>query len=170
MLRTTALLGISMVEQKSRQRLVTILYSLLLAGILATIVMFSAWHGRYSQLVVNVCFLVPLSAGWKIFRDMVGDMVLETQHAKLTSLGLSTRRDPDEPDERDIMVRNAAYFKAYRVLAWYTVLGSIAVAPFLGTKRAALPLGLLCVLLVIASTLPQAILLWTEPDVPLEPI
>lgn len=165
--RTTVFLGISMVEQKNRRWLVATMYLILLAAIMAAVLTRSHLPGRYVSLVLQL-FLVPLFLEWKIFRDLIGEMVLEGRRAKPISLGLSTKRDQDAPDERDVSVRNAAYFKAYRVLAWYSVLASYVAFPLWGSPYAGMLIGLVFILLVIATTLPQAILLWTEPDVPVE--
>jgi len=168
MLRTTVFLGISMVEQKNRRRLVAMMYVVLLVAIMAVVLARSHVPGRYVSLVSQL-FLLALIFEWRILRDLVGEMEVVGRPAKPTSLGLSgIKRDQDEPDERDVTVRNAAYFKAYRVLAWYSILASWALVPLWGANYPGVFLVLLCVLLVIATTLPQTILLWTEPDVPVE--
>lgn len=169
MLRTTVFLGVSMVEQKHRRWLVAIMYLVLLVAVMAVVLARSHVPGRYVSLIAQL-FLLSLIFEWRILRHLVGELVLEGRPAKPTSLGLSaTRRDPDEPDERDVTVRNVAYFKAYRVLAWYSILASFVAAVW-SAGHAGVLFILLGVLLVIATTLPQAILLWTEPDVPLEAI
>jgi hypothetical protein len=169
MLRTTVFLGISMVEQKHRRRLVAMMYVVLVVAIAASVLACSHVPGRYASLVSQL-FILPLFVAWRILRDMVGEMEFVGQPAKMTSLGLSGRRDQDEPDERDVTVRNAAYFNAYRVLATYSILASLVAVELWNSSHTAAPLGLFLVMLVIATTLPQAILLWTEPDVPGESV
>lgn len=68
-------------------------------------------------------------------------------------------------DERDLMVRNRAYFYAFRFIAIYSALLWIAYSfvTRISLQAAAL---LLLPLIVMAITLPQAVVLWTEPDVP----
>jgi hypothetical protein len=92
---------------------------------------------------------------------------------ELASLGLEPRRRrrEDEPDERDIAVRNSAYFEAYRALAVYSIAVWVASPLFLALKASTAARGLqllIMPLLAMALTLPQAVVLWTEPDVPEE--
>jgi hypothetical protein len=72
-------------------------------------------------------------------------------------------------DERQVAVRNAAYYRAYRVVAAYLLL-IMPVASLRVNGAAALNevlLGLIALLfIVLVYTLPQAIILWTEPDIP----
>jgi hypothetical protein len=105
---------------------------------------------------------------------LVKDTVLPEVHGgELISLGLAPRRrrGEDEPDEREVAVRNAAYFEAYRVLAMYSIAAWVA-WPFIFLLRASTAVQVLLLLtmplLAMALTLPQAVVLWTEPDVPEE--
>jgi hypothetical protein len=129
---------------------------------------------RYAGLVLQWSLFLILAIEWKIFRDLVGEMEMVRRPAKPLSLGLSYKRDQDAPDERDIAVRNAAYFQAYRVLAYYSILGFYVAGALLEsdamTKFARVGAAevLFFVLLMMATTLPQALLLWTEPDLPVE--
>lgn len=74
----------------------------------------------------------------------------------------------DELDEREVAVRNAAYFVAFRAMSIYAVI----LTPLAWATRpgiAVLTLHLLAIpLMTMAITLPQAVVLWTEPDVPEE--
>jgi hypothetical protein len=105
---------------------------------------------------------------------VVKDTVLPEMHGgELTSLGLESRRrrSEDEPDERDIAVRNAAYFQSYRALAVYSIAIWVASPLFFALKAPTAVRGLqllIMPLLAMALTLPQAVVLWTEPDVPEE--
>jgi hypothetical protein len=174
MLRTTELLGISMVERKNRRRLVATIYVILLVVITAGVgavplLAHSHLHARYIGIIWQALFVLPSFVAWKIFHDLVGNLPLEIRPAKLATLGLSTRRDQDEPDERDVMVRNTAYFKAYNVLAWYSVLSAQALYITFNASPKSMLLAILTqvfVMVMMSATLPGAILLWTEPDVP----
>ena len=91
----------------------------------------------------------------------------------MTSLGLTSgpRRSEDDLDERELAVRNAAYFTAYRVVAVYSIIAWMAVIYSfeLSTSAArSLMLWLFISLLTMILTLPPAVILWTEPDVPEE--
>jgi len=169
MLQTTEMFGISMVEQKNRRRLVATIYVVLLASILTPVLIYPYLTTRFVSLVLQF-FLLPLFIAWKIFTDMVGrmEMVLQGRPAKPITLGLFARRDQEDPDERDVLVRNAAYFKAYRVLALYLMLLIPATQALMEFGYMRVLVVLIFALFVILTTLPQAILLWTEPDVPVE--
>jgi hypothetical protein len=70
-----------------------------------------------------------------------------------------------------VAVRNAAYFAAYRGLAVYSIIVWAALPSIFefSASTALLLLQLLVMpLLAMALTLPQAVVLWTEPDVPEE--
>ena len=77
----------------------------------------------------------------------------------------------EEIDERELAVRNLAHLQAFRIIHLYSVLVVIVlfiwheVSPSTIFRCAAIALLLLALL---SFTLPQAIILWTEPDVPEE--
>jgi len=105
-----------------------------------------------------------------IFCKLAKDAVPPGQEGGL-DLSPNTLFHKSGPDERQVAVRNAAYYRAYRVVvvylllimpvanvcvageaAWYKVLSELIVVSFI----------------VLIFTLPQAIILWTEPDMPEE--
>jgi hypothetical protein len=82
-------------------------------------------------------------------------------------------------DEREVHQRDHAHYRAYRVLiAGISLLWILAIGILLGPRPypesfGPIPahlflFGLVMVLLVVSLTLPQAILLWTEPDMEAE--
>jgi hypothetical protein len=82
-------------------------------------------------------------------------------------------RDPiavEDADERQLAVRSRAYFRAFQSIAIYTALLWLVIA-VISRFRSAIPLDLMALsmfpLLVMAVTLPQAWVLWTEPDLPI---
>jgi len=109
---------------------------------------------------------------------LVKDTVLpELRGGGLTSLGLAPnrRRNKDEPDEREVAVRNATCFEAYRALAVYSFAIGLAIWaawPLFISLNASTVVRVLQLLfmplLAMALTLPQAVVLWMEPDVPEE--
>ena len=172
MLRTPTVLGISMAPRKNRRLLVATTYATVLALMAAVIIILPS--GRQIDAMWMFFVLGYNVVSRAIFGRLVKDTVLpELRGGEMTSLGLAPRRHrrADESDEREVAVRNAAYFKAYRALAVYSfavwfvsplffsLSGSTAVRVI---QLFALPL------LLMALTLPQAVVLWTEPDVPEE--
>jgi len=170
MLRTPIVLGISMAPRKSRRIFVALTYAVMLALAVVTFIV-PSWPDRFARWVAAsggfclVCLLV--------FGKLVKQAgPLDIRGGELTSLVLtSRRRDQDQPDERDLAIRNAACFAAYRVLALYSLIVysatflSFDLPPLVGVKVLEL---LTMPLLGMALTLPQAALLWREPDVPEE--
>ena len=173
MLRTPAILGFSMVDRSNRRLLVAITYTLLLVLMAAYILLLSSKSLLNAIAMCSVLAYNGVSRA--IFGRLVKDTVLPDTHAgEMISLSLaesSPRRNEDDPDERDVAIRNAAYFKAYRVLAWYSI-ALWVVSPFFFSLTASTGVrGLMLLampLLTMALTLPQAAVLWTEPDVPEE--
>jgi hypothetical protein len=172
MLRTPVILGISMATRRNRRLLVAVTYAPLLA-LTVTLVIVPSWGKHHIwPWAANACFVV----GFAVFMRLVkqpGPLDPQSPRGAMTSLGLAPRhyRAEDEPDERDVEVRNAAYFAAYRVLALYSV--GIWVVAFLtldlGGPVTAKVLQLFSLPLpAMALTLPQALVLWREPDVPEE--
>jgi uncharacterized membrane protein len=71
------------------------------------------------------------------------------------------------PDERELSVRNEAYFKAFRIVTVYALFIFVIIAmmqdPTFWPKLNVLQV-FAAVLVVLVVTLPQAILLWQHPD------
>jgi hypothetical protein len=173
MLRTPAFLGFSMVRRNNRRLLVATTYATLVALMATIIVIFPS--GRHNANVIWVCFFLAYNVVSRtVFGKLVKDTVIpEARGGELISLGLAPRRhrNQDEPDEREVAIRNAAYFKAYRALAVYSIAIWVASPLFFVLKAATAVRGLqllIMPLLAMALTLPQAIVLWNEPDMPEE--
>jgi hypothetical protein len=164
-------LGISMAFQQSRRLLVAVTYEVMLAMTATVIVILPS--GRQIDAIWWCLLLFYNVVSRAIFGRLVKDTVLPQPQVGLTSLGLEPqrRRSEDEPDEREVAVRNAAYFGAFRVLAVYSIVLWVAAPCFFSLRPEAGIRGLMLLampLLAMALTLPQAILLWNEPDVPEE--
>jgi hypothetical protein len=168
MIRTPAILGLSLARQANRRILLAVTYLVLLVVTLVTLIAFPTIHGLGWALPATYSFLA-----WEFLRRMVEGAILpEWRPGELIGLGLARRvLGRDTPDERDVAVRNAACFQTYRVLAlyanalWLTLPGFFALS-----SSTALHLleVLLLPLLAIALTLPYAVILWGEPDIPSE--
>ena len=86
--------------------------------------------------------------------------------------------EPDDAlDEREQRVRDRAYLRSYQALAALVVLGGVYAALAWDTRaRWGLWLpqtwnevqAVFCGLLLLAMTLPAAVIGWTEPDLPVE--
>ena len=165
MMKTPIFLGISMVSRKNRRLLVAVTYAILLLVIHAL----SVLRSRSEAMNLTFWLLIAISIVSRgIFGSMVKQTLITRRWNEMLALGLTPARfrDEDEPDERELAVRNAAYFQAYRLLALYSFL----FVPFLlsGAIATSILPQVAMPLLVLALTLPQAVVLWTEPDVPEE--
>lgn len=165
MIRTNTFLGFSVAERSHRRILVASTY-FVLGALMVLIAAASA-----NAVVFALAWVV---LAWNIASGAVlGRLVANTavpqniRVGELLGLGLARRpRDPDELDERDIAVRNAACFRAYRVIGMYALI-LVLIAPGLGNMATIRTFEvLLAPLLAMAVTLPQAIVLWSEPNVP----
>ncbi len=166
MLQTVSLLGFSMVPQRNRRFLVIATYAVLIAA-LASVAIIPSELGRYRQILASLAVVLPVMLSFQIFGRVVEQTVFPQPRAAPMTLGLvRTKRDPGEPDERDIAIRNAAYFKAYRLLGIYLIVVCLIMwSAFESGSRFAIWL-VVFPLLVFVPTLPQAVILWTEPDAP----
>ena len=174
MLRTPVFLGFSMVRRNNRRWLVVVTYAAFLALMAALIIIFPLARGQEGTVVMMGFILAYNVVSRSVFGSLVKDTVLpEVRRGEVTSLGLTPRRrrGEDEPDERDVAVRNAAYFAAYRAVAVYSIAVWLA-SPMVYEVSASTALRLIQLvtvpLVAMALTLPQAVVLWTEPDVPEE--
>ena len=160
-----------MAPQKNRRLFVIATYAILLACV--TIILTVPPLGGRVRLMWLL--FVPLAynvVGYAVFGKLVRPTVLTPRGGKMTGLDLTpTRRDLDEPDERELAVRNAAHYQAFRVATVYGFVVWVSIPSFWhlnGPSVVLLVLLLVMPLLTILLTLPQAIILWTEPDVPEE--
>jgi hypothetical protein len=162
-----------MVRRSNRRLLVAMTYASFLA-LMATVIIIFPSGPQMNAVWLCVFPLAYNLVSRAIFGKLVKDTVLpELGGGGMISLGLAPRRrrDEDGPDEREVAVRNAAYFEAYRALAMYSIALWLAWPPiFLLSASTAVRVLLLLTmpLLAMALTLPQAVVLWTEPDVPEE--
>lgn len=173
MLRTPVILGMSMAPQKNRRLLVMVTY-LILAACVTAILVVPPLVGRMRLLWLLFLPLAYNVVSYAVFGKMIRPTALPQPRGEMASLGLTPkRRDQDEPDERDLALRNAAHYQAFRAGAVYGLVLWCSM-PFLwhwnlsGATVVLIMLLLAMPLLTILLTLPQAIILWTEPDVPEE--
>jgi len=175
MLGTPVFLGFSMVRRGSRRRLVVVTYAILLALMAVMIVVPRlAPRTRAAGFASCLAFVIAFNAvSLSIFGRLAKDTVLPLIHTgEITSLGLTSRRRSEaDLDERELAVRNAAYFTAYRVVAVYSIIAWMALIysfELSASIALSLMLWLFIPLLTMILTLPPAVILWTEPDVPEE--
>jgi hypothetical protein len=173
MLRTPVILGMSMAPQKNRRLLVVATY-LILAACVAAILVAPPLVGRMRLMWLLFLPLAYNVVSYEVFGKLIRPIALPQPRREMTSLGLTPRRrDQDEPDERELVVRNAAHYHAFRAAAVYGLVlwWSMPLLwhwDFRGATVVLIVLLLAMPLLTILFTLPQAIILWTEPDVPEE--
>lgn len=151
-----------MVSRKNRRWLVAGTYFVLILICLSVVAI--PWTHAY--VPIALAFVVFYSIGWssRLFHSVVVGPTDPPPHLR-SVLGLVRKRRPEDPDERDIAVRNAAHYHAYYVIAIYALFACLYLV-FSGMNR--VPLLVLLPIGVFGPTLPQAVILWTEADVPEE--
>ena len=187
MLRNTQYFGISMAPRRNRRLFVMVTY----LGFASLVIVHAFRHhaANFNDLgfYVLICillagrtvfgYLVPVSPFFYTAAHVSAvPEVKSLMHPERNEPFRDEERDPAPLDERDIVVRNRAYYLAFNALMVYTLAVSI-VAGFVSDPKfssripavAIAPYTLLAALLMV-TTLPQAIMLWIEPDVPDEAI
>jgi hypothetical protein len=161
MSKIPTIFGISMVSRERRRWLVVLCYAALLLLILLS---FAASPDSAGFILVFFAVLAGIYI-LVILHTLAKDTVLPGQEG---ILGLNTLFHKSGPDERQVAVRNAAYYRAYRVVAAYLLIMGPTfgwVAGEAAWYKVLLELHALS-FFVLVLTLPQAIILWTEPDIP----
>lgn len=181
MFRSTKLFGISMVPQRNRRVLVAVVYLIFLGFITAGAVVRHADLFGMTGLpfILWVLLVTRYTFGRLVPNFTFDDRALEQVDTSMPeTYGFNSSEqvpvkpvqvDP-EPDERDLAIRNAAFFTSSRALAIYLLMSWIAILaahdPRIHIAAFALPVAIYAVFaaVVMAFTLPQAIILWNEPD------
>lgn len=155
-----------MSSRRNRRALVVLTY----AGIAVLTVLMGVMAGASFQ---SPMWLVIIFSG--VSRGLFGAVVPQQtlrdrpQNVVEARLGLSASGQWVEApaDEREIGLRNAAYFSAFRVVTLYALVVWFTVLLMQDPKLHMSPVILQVVttpLIMLVVTLPQAILLWNHPD------
>jgi hypothetical protein len=191
MTATYKVLGIPMEQQKARRRLVVVVYAVLAAVSVASMVFARTEPFLYSWTIyatMIVAFFVFGGSGRygliKAFPNKPPrqePVMVDAIRLQMTPLTAGT---PDESswknDERELSRRNLAHYQAFQVIG-IAVMAILVVAVFglrsaMGLHHAewltvTLALNVIYAIALIGSvlvvTLPAAIILWTEPDIDL---
>ena len=168
MLNTPTILGISMAPQKNRRLLLTVMYAVLLAC--AAVIIVPSWAARIPPSdVLLFSVTVYILIGIRVFPKLLKVEEFGERSGAMIVHGMKPGSPEMETiDEREMAVRNLAHLRAFRVIKSYSVFIAIVLlvwheaSPSTIFRFAAIALFLLALL---TFTLPQAIILWTEPDV-----
>ncbi len=165
MLQECYFLGISMEPRKNRRILVAATYVVILMA-LTTIVIVACLYSGQLSFMLSLVYGVILSLTFQFFGRIVKQTVFPELHiGEFIFLGLTRRRHQTrEPDERDLAVRNAAFFTAYRILAIYSFFVFLILLPAFDSGSKLTLLLLVLPFLLFVPTLPQAVIRWNEPD------
>jgi len=169
--------GIHLATRRTRRWLVVGYW----AVVLALLALLSRLIGEPNHLIRDYWFLgiwiTPFLLGFLggtrpsgPVRDFLGR---SSERPELLENTVKTLRDPgnrewtkeDRPlDERDIKLRNDAHYKAYGVMRGVALFGFLAVVYQQIPQAPNVREPLLWLLLTVIWSLPQSIILWTEPD------
>ena len=180
-MKATKFLGISM-ERRSRRRLLVVCTYLFLCAVMGAALFVKG--GRLLRPgdglgAFNLMFIILFTGLSRVvFGSLVRQSTLpvpepeELQARGTPSLFHSEKYSEALPDERELAVRNWAYFFSFRFVTVYMIALWLGYAALNAMGRAMISLNVFGLLmfpaLVMAFTLPQALILWIEPDVPLE--
>jgi len=173
---------LDMAPRTDRQALVVLIYSGL-AALMVWLWFFDRWHASgywmiFASLLLSRLFLGGYTIGGLIKPFSGTGPRRSPRPPSMLALGLRLYRpQPDDNvyqnDERELRQRDRAHFRAYQVLAVALVLAWLLASlkrnkpqllGFLPGTADHLLYGLVLAAVVLALTLPKAILLWTEPD------
>jgi hypothetical protein len=161
MLRSTTYFGISMVSRRNRRLLVAGTYVVLTLMTLSFVTI--PWTHVYLPVTLAWVLVISVHLSGRLFDSVVPPWA--SPEPNLILLRLGRKRRPADPDERDIAVRRAAFAVAYELVAVYAFLVCLY-SVFAFVKH--VPLLLLLPIGVFTPTLPKAVVLWTEADLPEE--
>jgi len=171
MLNTPKILGISMAPQKNRRVLLTVMYAVLLA--IAAAIIVPTWAARIPVVsVLVISFALYALIQIRVFPKLLKVSEFGNRTGAMIVHGMKPGSpEMEEIDEREMAVRNLAHLQAFRIIHLYSVL--IVIVFFLWYELDATTIFrfaaiALLLLQLMTFTLPQAIILWTEPDVPEE--
>lgn len=174
---------LDMSSRRRRRALVVLVYAVLGVLLSSAILWVPATLGNASLCLLTVFLINQLAFGGLTTRGLVRPFSSDIRPIWFKddpppSSAIDRwfwRRSPSrrelQTDERDNGRRDRAHYLAYRVLSisTYVVWGlfaTVRVGPVFGTKGLPFDFALMAALAVVmlAMTLPQAILVWTEPD------
>jgi hypothetical protein len=161
-----------------QRRLLVVCYYLLFAAIAAA----GFWLGLKSfGALIQFAFMMAVLLGGISYQGPVKAyerLPVPLDQDGLQTLNLSGRRENQMHlwtplDERERTERNEAHYTAYRILRWTLGLGAVAYALSLNWTHpgarwdlgSQLPM-LVWMLVVYVLSLPQTVVLWTEPEEP----
>jgi hypothetical protein len=165
--KTPAIFGISMNSQKSRRWLIIVCYAAWCILVWLPSIP-SSRTARFLMGFITAWWICIAAIIYKLAKDTLTPM---QENSRPAGLGLLHNVLPaeDRSDERIIAVRNTAYYKAYRIIAICSLLIPVLLVAMSAVNKALL--GMVAgSLYVLIFTLPQAVILWTEPDIPEEAI
>ena len=177
MVEQTSFLGMPLKTQKQRRLLVVLYYAVLLGFAVAGIwVGKQAWGSLAAQTLIFGGLLGGIRIGGPVKMYTQPHLPLDMD-STVHTLNLAGRKPFDTYstyswvplDERERMQRDTAHYTAYRILRW--AFGGFVLAYFLGSVwvpvwLADKTLFLLWLFLLCVLSLPQAVVLWTEPEGP----
>ncbi len=125
--------------------------------------------GLYTALAASI-------AGWWVFPRVLGVAAILALLATLLAMTAVAGTGAEEGDERQVHRRDHVFFIAHSRLSWLLIvvlmtasfrspIASELAGPALGALLEQVAWVALFAFVALYGTLPQAILLWTEPDI-----
>jgi hypothetical protein len=159
MLVNRRIFGVSLNSRRNRRWVVVLLYVVM--GV--PYVLISLKHGGFRERYLEFWFLFyPVLL---IDALLFGNFMFWGK--RRGGLLKPFAQDPERPnDERELAARDSAHYRTLRALRLLILVPILVLeSPYQPAERLFLTRMLLWGLFAIAMTLPQAIVLWTEPDI-----
>ncbi len=168
MFNTPKIPGVSMASRKNRRMFVMLTYAILVACFVAIPVV--PFRGSRIQAAWGLLFfLIYLIGNHFLFGSIIEPFIAYSLRNEEELISLRSGPRHHKPDERELAVRNAAHYQAFRVAAIYGLVVWVVIMASPTSSGSPVALSILIMpLLAMLWTLPQAIILWTEPDAPEE--
>lgn len=148
---TMSLFGMNMSRRGNRRWLVTVMY---LSFLVVWVLIWTRGGDNGIPLILLATIANALVLGGYGRRGLVKPFLARTPFGS---------PGPSSNDERELHVRDRAHFYVYRFVVALVLLGyALGGNPF---QHPQLGRGLILGAVVLGLTLPQAVLLWIEPDV-----
>jgi len=177
MIRQGKLFGIPLARRRTRRWLV-IGYWTIIFSVVSVVSLFHAKSGTFLRLTAFglplIVLLLPGLLGGdgkrgavRAFQGPTSEEQSGADYTNMTPDDITEQKrweHENRLDERDVNLRNAVHYKAYSAVRWIVCVAFFVLADPYDRMPSFSPQPLLLLLMLAVWSLPQSIILWTEPD------
>jgi hypothetical protein len=172
-----SIVGISLVRRRTRRWLVLSYWTiiLLLVGVLTQTIgkestvfgMPLFWFFWPVGILTGLLGGTRPNGAIRAFQGRSAEERSPIDYSFMTPYDIAEQKQRDNElrlDERDVNLRNAVHYQAYSAVRWIALIAFFASGPPLAHEPVALRRFLLLLFFLVIWSLPQTLILWTEPD------